>query len=152
MKMTPARFRRLLNLYPPYIGAGVYIRSITDDWRALVVEMRVKWFNRNAVGTHFGGSLYSMVDPHLMLLLMRLLGKKYVVWDQSAEIRFVKATRDKVKCHVQIQDEDLERIFKETEDGNKYLHTFLLKITDFSGELVAEVSKVIYIRKKKPKI
>ena len=86
----------MLNLYPPYLGAGVKVTHISEDWRELRVSMSLRWFNRNAVGTHFGGSLYAMVDPHLMLLLIRLLGEKYWVWDQSAAIDFIKASKQKV--------------------------------------------------------
>ena len=79
MRWTPRRMRWRLNLYPPYLGAGVRCTHVADDWRELRVEMKLRWFNRNAVGTHFGGSPYSMVDPHLMLLLMQLLGPEYTV-------------------------------------------------------------------------
>ena len=70
MKFTPKRLKRMLNLYPPYLGAGVRITYLSEDWQELHVSMSLHWYNRNAVGTHFGGSLYSMVDPNLMLMLM----------------------------------------------------------------------------------
>ena len=85
MRITPKRLRTILNFYPPYIGAGIHVDNIADDWRQIDVSMRLRWYNRNAVRTHFGGSLYSMVDPHLMLMLMQLLGREYIVWDKSAE-------------------------------------------------------------------
>ncbi|EXE18898.1 translation elongation factor P domain protein [Acinetobacter baumannii 1440750] len=44
------------------------------------VKMPLTWKNQNLVGTHFGGSLYSMVDPFYMLILMHHLGSKYIVW------------------------------------------------------------------------
>ena len=65
--------KRLLNLYPPYLGAGVKITYSSDDWKEMHVSMSLRWYNKNAVNTHFGGSLYSMVDPHIMLMLMPLL-------------------------------------------------------------------------------
>jgi len=74
MNYTPKRLKRILYLYPPYLGAGVKVTQISQDWTELRVSMSLHWYNRNTVGTHFGGSLYSMVDPHLMLLLMQLLG------------------------------------------------------------------------------
>ncbi len=86
MKWTPRRLKFALNVYPPYLGAGVSITKVDRDWRELKVSMKLRWYNRNAVGSHFGGSLYSMVDPHLMLLLMKLLGEDYVVWDKAASI------------------------------------------------------------------
>ena len=87
MKFSPKSLKRLLNLYPPYLGAGVKITHISEDWRELHVGMSLRWFNRNAVNTHFGGSLYSMIDPHIMLMLMQVLGKEYLVWDKAADSR-----------------------------------------------------------------
>ena len=75
-----------LNLYPPYIGAGIRVQYITPDCRHARVKMALRWYNRNFVGTQFGGSLYSMVDPFYMLLLMPLLGDDYIVWDKAGEI------------------------------------------------------------------
>ena len=68
--VTPRWLRRLFNVYPPYLGAGVRVARFDDDSRFARVEMPLRWYNRNYVGTHFGGSLYSMVDPFLMIMLM----------------------------------------------------------------------------------
>ena len=68
-QLTPRLARFVLNIFAPYVGAGVRVTHVRDDWRELRVAMRLRWHNRNAVGTHFGGSLYSMTDPHLMLML-----------------------------------------------------------------------------------
>jgi acyl-coenzyme A thioesterase PaaI-like protein len=149
MKFTPRLLKRLLNIYPPYLGAGVRVTYISEDWQELHVSMTMRWYNRNAVGTHFGGSLYAMVDPHLMLLLMQLLGKQYRVWDQSAEIEFVKATKSKVKAVILISADDLETIKRRTENGDKYFADFMVEIRDIDRDLVARVRKTIYIRKKR---
>jgi acyl-coenzyme A thioesterase PaaI-like protein len=151
MNVSPKLLKRILNLYPPYIGAGVKVNFISEDWRELHVSLKLHWFNRNAVGTHFGGSLYSMVDPHLMLLLMQLLGKEYSVWDKSANIEFVKPTKKKVRCVIKISDKALEEIRRNTKKGDKYFSRFLLEIKDDSNDIVAKVEKIIYIRKKLPK-
>ena len=138
-----------LNLYPPYLGAGVKVTHIGEDWRELHVSMALRWYNRNAVGTHFGGSLYSMVDPHLMLLLIRLLGDEYWVWDKTAEIEFIKASNQKVTSIINISSKDLEEIKLQTNNGEKYLHEFVIEIKDKDNDLVAIVKKIIYVRKKK---
>ncbi len=148
MKYTPGLLKRLLNIYPPYLGAGIKVTYIREDWQELHVSMAMRWYNRNAVGTHFGGSLYAMVDPHLMLLLMQLLGKQYRVWDKSAEIDFVKATKSKVKAVILVSAEDLATIKRQTENGEKYFAGFTIEILDEDRDLVARVRKTIYIRKK----
>jgi len=149
--MKPNRFRRLLNLYPPYLGAGVHVDWIADDWHAMQVSMACRWYNRNYVGTHFGGSLYSMVDPHLMLLLLQLLGREYLVWDKQAEIEFIKATKRKVSARIDITPQQLAAIRAQTASGEKYLPQFSIEIKDQAGELIARVNKTLYIRKKQPR-
>ena len=149
MKLTPKSFKRLLSLYPPYIGAGVKITHVADDWKELHVSMSIRWYNRNAVGTHFGGSLYSMIDPHFMLLLMQLLGNDYLVWDKTAEIEFVKASKKTVSTVITISDADLEQIKLNTDNGEKYFPEFTVEIKDEADDLVAKVNKTLYVRKKK---
>lgn len=140
-----------MNLYPPYIGAGVKIDYIRDDWKELRVGMKVRWFNRNYVGTHFGGSLYSMVDPHVMLLLLQLLGRDYIVWDKAADIDFVKATKKPVSATIKITDDDIEQIKDNTKDGQKYLPVFDVEIRDTEQTLIATVKKTLYVRRKPAK-
>ncbi len=150
MKWTPRRLKLVLNLYPPYFFAGVRVTKIDPEWRELHVSMKLRWFNQNAVGTHFGGSLYSMVDPHLMLLLKQALGRDYVVWDKSANIEFHKPGKGRVHSVVRITDEDLEEIRRKTEGGNAYRPRFELTILDEDGDLVATVTKVLHVRCRRP--
>lgn len=148
MNVSPTLFKRLINLYPPYIGAGIKVEYVSKDWRELHVSMALRWYNRNAVGTHFGGSLYAMIDPHVMLLLMQVLGKDYLVWDKSASIEFVKASKERVRSVINISDDDLDAIERHTENGDKYFANFHLEIKDEHNDLVATAEKVIYVRKK----
>ena len=149
MKWTPGLLKWGLRVYGPYLGAGIRMEEISKDFRYARVSMGMKWYNRNAVGAHFGGSLYSMVDPHYMLMLMPILGREYLVWDKSAEIDFVKPGKGRVSAEFRIRDEDLEIILSNTARGEKYLHTFDVEVLDDTGTLVARVKKVLYIRKKK---
>jgi len=148
MNVTPKLLKLMLNLYPPYFGTGINIKCISKDWREIHTSMSLRWFNRNAVGTHFGGSLFAMVDPHLMLLLIRLLGKEYLVWDKSAEINFIKASKKTVTSIIRISSDDLEEIKRRTDNGKKYLPEFMLEIKDDDNELVAIIRKILYVRKK----
>lgn len=148
MQLTPRRLQRILNLYPPYLGSGIKITHIGRDWRELHVSMALRWFNRNAVGTHFGGSLYAMIDPHLMLLLMQLLGNDYIVWDKAAEIEFIKASKRRVTAVIKVSANDLELIRDNTANGDKYFARFTIDIRDTEGERVATAKKTIYIRRR----
>lgn len=146
---TPAKMKRLLNWYGPYLGAGIRVDHIADNWQTVTVSMKQYWYNSNAVGTHFGGSIYAMVDPHYMLMLMRILGPDYIVWDKAAAINFVKPGRGKVSATMSISDDEISRIRQATAAGDKDLPVYQLTITDESGETVAEVDKTLYIRQKK---
>ncbi len=140
--------RRILNVYGPYLGAGVKVRYLAKDFREAKVEMKLRWFNRNYVGTHFGGSLFSMIDPFYMLLLMNSLGRDYIVWDASAEIDFIKPGRGLVSAHFLVTDAMLAEIRDKTANGEKFLPTYEVHIVDADGELVARARKTLYIRRK----
>ncbi len=148
MKWTPAKLKFFLNVYPPYLGAGIWVERVSQDWLELDVSMKLRWYNRNAVGTHFGGSLYAMVDPHLMLLLMGALGDDYVVWDQSAGIDFRKPGKGRVHAQIRLSHEVLEEIRGNTAAGEPFRPRFDLQVVDAAGDLVARVHKTLYVRRK----
>ena len=151
MKITPKLARRLLNIYPPYFGAGIKVKYISEDWKEIHVSMSLRWFNRNAVGTHFGGNLYSMIDPHLMFILIQQLGNEYWVWDKAADIEFAKASRQKVTSVIKVSEKDLEIIKRSTANGDKYFPEFDVEIIDENNDLVAKIKKTLYVRKKRAK-
>jgi acyl-coenzyme A thioesterase PaaI-like protein len=140
--------RQLINIYGPYFGAGVKATYIDKDFRQAKVSLPLRWYNKNYVGVHFGGSLYSMIDPFYMLLLMNNLGKDYIVWDQSAEIEFIKPGTGTVSATFIITDEMLKEIKEKTANGDKFLPTYPVVITDEQGEIVAKANKTLYIRQK----
>jgi acyl-coenzyme A thioesterase PaaI-like protein len=146
--MTARWLRRVMNVYPPYVGAGVLVRHLSDDFRSARVEMPLRFYNRNYVGTHFGGSLYSMVDPFLMIMVMRNLGSGYQVWDKAAEIEFVSPGRGTMSAEFLLPESDLEAMRTATEDGEKHLRWFELEVKDEVGAVVARVRKQLYVRRK----
>ena len=148
MQLSPNKMKWLLRFYGPFLGAGIWVESISSDWKQLKVSMKQKLYNKNAVGTHFGGSLFAMTDPHHMLMVMNLLGRKYLVWDKAASIEFIKPGKGKVFADFVVSDEVIEKIKQETHDGSKYLPQFKVEVVDNQGDIVAKVSKTLYIRKK----
>ena len=144
----PTFLRHILNLYPPFIGAGIRVKHISRDFRHVIVAMKLTWYNRNYVGTHFGGSLSAMVDPFYMLILINLLGKEYVVWDLVSNIRFVTPGRGTVTAEFHVTDAQINDIKAQTVDGSKYTPVFTVEIVDRNGELVARAEKQLYIRRK----
>jgi acyl-coenzyme A thioesterase PaaI-like protein len=148
MNWTPKRLKFVLNIYPPYLGAGIRVTHIGADWRELHVAMKLRWYNRNMVGTHFGGSLYAMAEPHPMLMLMQLLGREYIVWDKAASIDFVTPGKGTVRSEIRITDEQVAAIKAHTADGKRYLPEFHLRVVDEENKTVASIHKTIYVRKK----
>ena len=141
------RFQLLVNLYGPYLGAGVRVTRIAGDFSTIEVEMRLRPWNRNYVGTHFGGSLFSMVDPFFMIMLIELLGKGYVVWDKSGSIRFRRPGRGTVRARLEISPERVEEIRQAADAGGKTEPIFRVEIRDARGDVVAEVEKLISVKR-----
>ena len=102
---SPAAMRRLMRAWPPYAAAGIRMVEIADDWSRCVMELRLRPWTANFVGTQFGGSMFSMTDPWWMILMMRRLGPGYVVWDKAAEIEFVAPGRGDVRATFELTDE-----------------------------------------------
>jgi acyl-coenzyme A thioesterase PaaI-like protein len=146
--MPSSRWKiRLLNLYPPYLGAGVRVRP-SADLRTFEVRMKIRFWNRNYVGTAFGGSLYAMCDPFFMLILIEALGRGYVVWDKAATIRFRRPGRGTMKATFHIPQERIDEIRAEADAGGKVEPVFTVEVFDEQGELVADVEKLLYVRRK----
>jgi hypothetical protein len=130
------------------LGTGIVVRKISPDYREIIVQMRLRWYNRNYVKTHFGGSLFAMTDPYFMLMLIQILGKDYIVWDNAAHIYFIMPGRVTVSAKFVIKEEKMQEILDNTNNGQKYLPEFLVDIVDETGNKVARVLKKLYIRKK----
>ncbi len=142
--------RRLVNYWPPFLGAGVRVTRWDADWRAIDVSMPLHRWNANFVGTHFGGSLYSMVDPFYMLMLIENLGRDYIVWDKAATIRFRKPGKGIVSASFRLTEEQLDEIRQTLQTQDRFEPTFNVDVKDESGVVIAEVQKLIQIRKKTP--
>lgn len=142
-------FRRLMNLYPPYLGTGIRVTRVSEDFSEVDVEMRLHWYNRNALGTQFGGSLYAMTDPFLVLMLLRQMGPDHIVWDQGAQIDFRAPGRGTVHARFRMPREEVERLSREAAGGEALRPEYRIDLTDDEGKVVASVLKTLYVRRKK---
>ena len=140
--------RRLVNFWPPFLGAGIRVTRWDADWRAIDVELRLRRWNANFVGTHYGGSLYSLADPFLMLMLIENLGPEYIVWDKSAGIRFRRPGRGTVRASFRLTQQEIDDIRQALTTQEKLEPTFTIEIKDDSGTVVAEVQKLLHIKKR----
>ncbi len=140
----------LLNHYAPYKGAGISIDKIDLANYHIRVKMPLTRKNQNIVGVHFGGSLYSMVDPFYMLILMHHLGSRYIVWDKAANIQFLSPGRGTVYADIQLDPNEINHIKNLADNHAPVLRNYSLNIFDEAGLRIAEIQKTLYIRRKQP--
>jgi acyl-coenzyme A thioesterase PaaI-like protein len=141
-----AGMRRMLNLWPPFLFSGISVSEISKDFRHTKVRLKKRVLTSNYVGTLFGGSLFAMTDPFYMVMIMKNLGKGYIVWDKRSEIEYVSPGKSTVFAEFHIWDADLEDIREKVAAEGKYLKWFDVEIKSADGTVVAIVKKQIYIR------
>ncbi len=146
--MKAQMLKCLMNIWPPYRGAGIRVRHISPDYREVLVEMPLHWYNRNYVGTHFGGSLSAMTDPFYMLMLIHNLGPAYVVWDKAACIEFLRPGKGTVQAHFVLDEAQIAEIRELCADGQPHFPEFDVAVVNEAGETVARVHKTLYVRLK----
>jgi acyl-coenzyme A thioesterase PaaI-like protein len=135
---------RHIGWWPPLLGAGIKVVRMDKNLREADVEMRLTRWNKNYVGVHFGGSLFSMTDPFYMLMLVANLGGEYVVWDKSASIRYKRPGVGRVRAEFRLSEERLAEIRAAVEVEGRYDARFVVEIKDDKGGVVAEVERVVY--------
>lgn len=136
------------NFFPAYRGSGARVTHIASDFREVRIRLPLSWRSRNYVGTIFGGAMYAAVDPIYMIMLIRILGREYIVWDKAATIRFRKPGRSTLFATFHIEDAELEAIRSATATGEPVDRTYNVDLADADGVVHASVEKIIYVRKK----
>lgn len=136
-----------MNLWPPFIGAGIHVFAIAPDFRSVKVRLRMGWLNRNYVGTHFGGSLYAMTDPFFALMLFKNLGRGYTVWDKASRIQYQRPGRGTVTASFILTETQIAEVLEKTATGEKFEPTYRIEVVDLAGQVVATVDKTLYIRR-----
>src|SRR5690606_41603376 len=95
-KVSATTLRRVLNVWPPFLAAGIRVRAVAGDFRHARAVLRQRWYNRNYVGTHFGGSLFALPDPFRMIMTMQPLDDDYPICVTAADHDHVKPGRGTV--------------------------------------------------------
>lgn len=137
------------NFFPAFRGTGARVTYMSGDFREVHVKLPLNWRTRNYVGTIFGGSLYGAVDPHYMIMLIKILGPRYVVWDKAATIRFKKPGRGTLRARFLIPEEEIALIRSRLETEHSIDRVYRADLVDGDGVVHAEVDKTVYIRRKK---
>lgn len=144
----PGFVKFALNSWPPFWGAGIKILYISDDFRQVRVRLKLRWWNKNANRSQYGGSMFSLTDPIYALMLMGILGEQYFVWDKQASINFIQPGRGDLFADFDLTAAQLDEIYRQTSSGDKSFPEFIVHIKDDQGDIVAEVQRKLYVRKK----
>ena len=131
-----------------YRGTGGRAQSVAEDWSEVHLDLPLSWRTRNYVGTIFGGSIYSAIDPIYMLMLIRRLGPEFIVWDKSANIQFKNPGRETLHAHFLVGDEELAAIRLALQGQRSLDRSYVIHLVDGSGTVCAIVEKTIYIRRR----
>jgi len=137
-------------LFGCYRGTGGRLRYIAEDWSEVRLELPLSWRTRNYVGTIFGGSIYSAVDPIYMLMLIRRLGPEFIVWDKAASVEFKKPGRETLHARFVIDDDELAAIRAALDTQRSIDRKYVVELIDGSETVCARVEKLIYIKRREP--
>lgn len=145
----PAVMRHLLNFWPPFFFNGIKVAALADDYRYARVTLNDRPWRRNINSSQFGGAMFAMTDPIYPLMLMGALGKEYLVWDKKADIDFITPGRGKITAEFWLGDAVLDEIKQATAQGEKYFPQFLVHVKDERQQIICEVNRTLYVRKKR---
>ncbi|MDM7923410.1 MAG: DUF4442 domain-containing protein [Pyrinomonadaceae bacterium] len=141
-------FRWGFNFFPAYRGTGGRVTYIADDWHEIRIKLPLNWRTRNYVKTTYGGSIYGAVDPIYMLMLMKILGPEYIVWDKAAYIRFRKPGRETLYADFKLTEQEIEEIKYAAASAKSIDRVYNVVLKNAAGIVHAEIEKTIYISKK----
>jgi acyl-coenzyme A thioesterase PaaI-like protein len=137
------------NFFPAYRGTGARVVYISSDYREIRVKVPLNWRTRNYVGTIYGGSMYGGIDPIYMLMLIKNLGKDYLVWDKAAKIRFKRPGRETLFADFILTKDELDEIKRILESEKSVDRIYNVELKDKDGKLHCLIEKTLYISKKK---
>ncbi len=142
-------FRWFFNFFPAYRGTGGRLVYVADDFKEIRVRLPLNWRTRNYVGTIYGGSIYASIDPIYMLMLIKVLGPDYIVWDKAAKIRFRKPGKDTLYADFHLTDEEINEIKELAENAKSVDRVYSVELKDENGVVHAQIEKTLYIAKKR---
>ncbi len=138
-----------MNLSPMYRRTTGRILFISEDFRLIKVKIPLSLKNRNFVNVMFGGSMFSAVDPFPMVQLINLIGKDFVVWDKSAEIKFRRPGTVDLYAEFTYSDEELAEIKRRIKEDKEIEFKKSVLLTNKSGDVIyCKVIKNLYIADK----
>jgi acyl-coenzyme A thioesterase PaaI-like protein len=133
-------------VFPCYRGTGAKVTYIASDFREIRMELPLSWRTYNYVGTIFGGSMFAAADPIYMIMLIRILGEGYTVWDKAGAIRFLRPGRSTLFGTFVVDETTTGEIVESLRARRSIDRVFTVTLVDAEGVPHAEVEKTIFIR------
>ncbi len=79
---------------------------------------------------------------------MANLGDEFIVWDKTANISFLKPGKGTMTAIFEISKEEINKIKTEVNQVGKNTYWYTAQVKDEQGQIIAEVEKEIYVRRK----
>lgn len=151
-RLPPAMQAKIMkfgyNRFPPFKATGARVTHIAPDLMSMQVALKLSRRSRNAVGSIFGGALFSITDgPHPIMLMIHL-GPDYIVWDKAASIRYKKPCYDEVFADFAISTSEVEALRAELADKGELDRDYTVQLKGADGSLHAEAVRTVYIARK----
>lgn len=140
---------KFANFWPPFLFSGIKIEKQSPDFRHVVVRLKFRFYNANYVRTQFGGTIFMMTDPFYMIMLIKNLGRDYLVWDKAATIRYLKPGKTDLTAEFTLSDEEIEKIRAQVKENGRIDWTKQVEIKNAQHEVIATVDRTLNIRLKK---
>jgi acyl-coenzyme A thioesterase PaaI-like protein len=142
------KFERFkFNFFPAYRRGGGRIAYISDDYHEIHIKLPLNWATKNYVGTIFGGSMFAAIDPIYMVMLIKILGNDYLIWDKSANIKFKRPGRETLFATFIITPVEISEIKTELETAKSIDKVFKIELKNKAGKIHCIIEKTIYISK-----
>jgi acyl-coenzyme A thioesterase PaaI-like protein len=136
------------NWFPVYRATGARLEYIASDWQEVRIRLPLNWRTRNYVGTIFGGSMYGAVDPVYMIMLIKLLGPGYEVWDKAATIRFLQPGRSTLRASFRISADEVEAIRSSVAGNGRTERTFTVDLVDGDNRVCFSCEKILSVKRR----
>ena len=83
-----------------------------------------------------------------MLMLMKILGPEYTVWDKAAKVRFRKPGKGALFADFQLSADEIDEIKSLAETSRSLDRIYNVELKSNDGVVHAEIEKTLYIAKK----
>jgi acyl-coenzyme A thioesterase PaaI-like protein len=144
--------RFAFNFYPCYRRTGARLIYVASDLSEVRVKLPLNWRTRGYWGTTFGGSMYAAIDPVLLVMLARRLGRDYQVWDKAATIEFKKPGRSTLYAHFRIEAAEIEALRRALATEERIERTYAIDLVDEAGVVHAHFTKTLHLRERRERL